>query len=88
MIILATAHPAKFPDAIQNACGINPPWISCLNGLMECEEHFTSLANDEKIVKNYISLNHMHLIKLRCIDLNHKYSNAFSKRYLACLMES
>ncbi|EJF85767.1 threonine synthase [Candidatus Bartonella washoeensis] len=56
MIILATAHPAKFPDAIQNACGINPPWTSCLNGLMECEEHFTSLANDEKIVKNYISL--------------------------------
>ncbi|EJF75286.1 threonine synthase [Bartonella alsatica] len=55
MIILATAHPAKFPDAIQNACGIDPPWTSCLDGLMEHEECFTTLANDEKIVKNYIS---------------------------------
>ncbi|MGF7156835.1 threonine synthase [Bartonella heixiaziensis] len=56
MISLATAHPAKFPDAIQNACGVNPPWTSCLNGLMESEECFISLANDEKIVKDYISL--------------------------------
>lgn len=56
MIVLATAHPAKFPDAIQGACGINAPWPSCLNDLMQREEHFTSLANDEKIVKDYISL--------------------------------
>ncbi|EJF81993.1 threonine synthase [Bartonella doshiae] len=56
MIVLATAHPAKFPDAIKNACGIHAPYPSCLNNLMEHEEHFISLANDEKIVKNYISL--------------------------------
>ncbi|WP_375684885.1 threonine synthase [Bartonella sp. TT110JLCBS] len=56
MITLATAHPAKFPDAIQNACGINPPRTSCLDGLMESKECFTSLANNEKIVKDYISL--------------------------------
>ncbi|WP_208437854.1 threonine synthase [Bartonella taylorii] len=56
MIVLSTAHPAKFPDAIKNACGFNPPWPSCLNGLMEREEHFIDLANDEKIVKDYISL--------------------------------
>ncbi|MCZ2328483.1 threonine synthase [Bartonella sp. F02] len=56
MIVLATAHPAKFPDTIQNACGVNAPQPACLDGLMECEEHFTSLVNDEKIVKSYISL--------------------------------
>ncbi|WP_156850489.1 threonine synthase [Bartonella refiksaydamii] len=56
MIVLATAHPAKFPDAIKNSCGINVPWPSCLNDLMEREERFISLANDEKIVKDYISL--------------------------------
>lgn len=56
MIVLATAHPAKFPDAIKNACGINAPCPSCLNDLMEREERFISLANDEKIVKDYISL--------------------------------
>ncbi|WP_208435148.1 threonine synthase [Bartonella phoceensis] len=56
MIVLSTAHPAKFPDAIKNACGFNPPWPPCLNNLMEREEHFIGLANDEKIVKDYISL--------------------------------
>ncbi|KEC55375.1 threonine synthase [Bartonella koehlerae] len=56
MIVLSTAHPAKFPDAIKNACGLNAPWPSRLNNLMEREEHFIGLANDEKIVKNYISL--------------------------------
>ncbi|OLL39938.1 threonine synthase [Bartonella henselae] len=56
MIVLSTAHPAKFPDAIKNACGLNAPWPSRLNDLIEREEHFIGLANDEKIVKDYISL--------------------------------
>ncbi len=56
MIVLATAHPAKFPDTIKNACGLHAPWPSHLNDVMEGEEHFISLANDEKIVKDYISL--------------------------------
>ncbi|WP_139412927.1 threonine synthase [Bartonella mastomydis] len=56
MIVLATAHPAKFPDTIKNACGLHAPWPPHLNDVMEAEEHFISLANDEKIVKDYISL--------------------------------
>ncbi|WP_336276343.1 threonine synthase [Bartonella sp. CB178] len=55
MIALATAHPAKFPGTIQNACGACPPHPPCLNDLMERKEHFVSLANDEKIIKDYIS---------------------------------
>ncbi|WP_336278970.1 threonine synthase [Bartonella sp. CB175] len=56
MVILATAHPAKFPDAMKSACGLCAPWPSCLKDLMKREENFISLANDEKIVKDYISL--------------------------------
>ncbi|WP_455478590.1 threonine synthase [Bartonella sp. B10] len=56
MIILATAHPAKFPDVINSSYNINTPWTSHLNNLMEYEERFISLANNEKIVKDYISL--------------------------------
>ncbi len=56
MIVLATAHPAKFPDAIKSACGLNAQWPPRLNDLMERKEHFIDLANDEKIVKDYISL--------------------------------
>lgn len=56
MIVLATAHPAKFPDAIKSACGLNAPQPPCLDDLMEREEHFIGLANDEKIIKDYISL--------------------------------
>ncbi|UNF39224.1 threonine synthase [Bartonella krasnovii] len=56
MIVLATAHPAKFPDTIKNACGLHASWPSHLSDVMKAEEHFISLANDEKIVKDYISL--------------------------------
>jgi len=42
MVVLGTAHPAKFPDAVEAACGVRPPlpeWLadlvrrSCLRGL-------------------------------------------------------
>ena len=36
MITLATAHPAKFPDAVENASGVRPPfpiaWQTCMSG--------------------------------------------------------
>ena len=31
MVVLATAHPAKFPDAVEAACGVRPalpPWLA------------------------------------------------------------
>ncbi|WP_455482271.1 threonine synthase [Bartonella sp. B35(2025)] len=56
MVVLATAHPAKFPNVIKNSCDINAPWASYLNDLMEREECFIGLANNGKIVKDYISL--------------------------------
>src|SRR5437588_4259026 len=33
-IVLSTAHAAKFPDAVQAACGVRPPLPAWLDGLM------------------------------------------------------
>ena len=38
MITLATAHPAKFPDAVTKACGYHPQLPDHLGGLFEREE--------------------------------------------------
>jgi len=46
MITLATAHPAKFPDAVEKACGIRPPLPARMAGLFERPERLTRVAND------------------------------------------
>jgi threonine synthase len=55
MIVLATAHPAKFPDAVQAASGRRPELPVWLGDLMDREERFTTLPSDVKMVKEYIS---------------------------------
>jgi threonine synthase len=54
IITLATAHPAKFPDAVEKASGIRPRLPSRLSGLMTAQETFTVLANEETAVKSFI----------------------------------
>ncbi|MCF7643831.1 threonine synthase [Bacillus subtilis] len=54
MVVLATAHPAKFPDAVKDACGVSPALPAWLSDLMEREEHFTRLQNDLKVVEDHI----------------------------------
>jgi threonine synthase len=56
-IILATAHPAKFPDAVMAAIGEHPALPEWLSDLMERKEHFTRLPNDQKIVETFIREN-------------------------------
>jgi threonine synthase len=46
MVALATAHPAKFPDAVQEATGIRPPLPPRLAGLYERPERITEAEND------------------------------------------
>ena len=46
VIIAATAHPAKFPDAVQRATGFHPPLPPALSDLYEREERFSVLPND------------------------------------------
>ncbi|MCD8568417.1 MAG: threonine synthase, partial [Geovibrio sp.] len=46
MICLATAHPAKFPDAVEKAINLRPALPDHLQGLMEREEKFDIISND------------------------------------------
>ncbi|AQS42086.1 MAG: Threonine synthase [Candidatus Tokpelaia hoelldobleri] len=55
MVVLATAHPAKFPAAVEEASGQRPQLPLRLGDLMAREEHFTPLPNEEKSVKEFIS---------------------------------
>ncbi|RCS23363.1 threonine synthase [Phyllobacterium salinisoli] len=57
MVILATAHPAKFPDAVAQASGMAPELPGRFGDLMERKEKFTVLPNDLKIVEDHISRN-------------------------------
>lgn len=55
MVVLATAHPAKFPDAVEQASGVRPPLPERNKGLMDGKEHSTLIANDLGEVEGYIS---------------------------------
>lgn len=55
MVVLATAHPAKFPAAVEEAGGERPQLPLWLGDLMAREEHFTPLPNEEKSIKDFIS---------------------------------
>lgn len=55
LITLATAHPAKFPDAVKEASGIYPALPAHLVGMMKREERFKVMPNDTKQVKAYIN---------------------------------
>lgn len=54
MVCLATAHPAKFPDAVKAASGVHPELPSHLSDLYEREERYTELAGDFDVVKDFI----------------------------------
>ncbi|WP_442578638.1 threonine synthase [Mesorhizobium sp. ASY16-5R] len=55
MIVLGTAHPAKFPDAVKAASGVLPALPDWLSGLMEAEEKYTVLPSDLKMVEDHVS---------------------------------
>jgi len=54
VITLATAHPAKFPDAVKKATGITPPLPDFLHDLFDREERFAVVENDAGRIKNII----------------------------------
>jgi threonine synthase len=45
-IVLSTAHPAKFPDAMQAITGERPVLPERLEGLLTADERFTTIDND------------------------------------------
>jgi threonine synthase len=46
MVTLATAHPAKFPDAVEQAAGIRPALPPHMEGIMTRPERVTRVPND------------------------------------------
>jgi threonine synthase len=54
VITLATAHPAKFPDAVEKACGVRPPLPEHMADLYERQERYAVLANDLAALQDHI----------------------------------
>ena len=54
VVVLSTAHPAKFPEAVERATGQNPGLPPRLQGLFEGLERVTELANDAGVVRGFI----------------------------------
>ena len=54
MITLATAHPAKFPAAVEQASGVHPPLPPRMSDLYERPERVTQIANDLAALKAHI----------------------------------
>jgi threonine synthase len=55
LIALGTAHPAKFPDAVEKACGAHPALPARFKGLAERKERFDVLPADMAAVARYVS---------------------------------
>lgn len=54
IVVLGTAHPAKFPDAVEKATGIRPQLPAWLAGMMQKTEKFAVLPSDVKMVEDYV----------------------------------
>ncbi|WP_372571306.1 threonine synthase [Ruegeria jejuensis] len=54
MITLATAHPAKFPAAVEKASGVFPPLPPRMSDLYERSERVTRIANDLGTIEEHI----------------------------------
>ena len=54
MITLATAHPAKFPDAVMAATGVHPPLPKHMADLYDRPERITRVANDLAAIEDVI----------------------------------
>jgi threonine synthase len=55
MVVLSTAHPAKFPDAVKAACGVVPALPDKLADLAKRNERITVLPADQTAVERYVT---------------------------------
>ncbi len=54
MVALATAHPAKFPDAVEQATGVRPTLPDRFANLFEREERYDTLTNELSAVQDLV----------------------------------
>jgi threonine synthase len=55
MVVLSTAHPAKFADAVKHATGAEPPMPEGLQRVMELPEQLDILPADLPLIRQFIS---------------------------------
>jgi threonine synthase len=55
IVALATAHPAKFPEAVESAVGFRPEPPPRLLSVMERQERVTVVANDIAAVERFVA---------------------------------
>ena len=55
VISLSTAHPAKFPDAVERAIGLRPALPERMGDLMQWPERSSELPNDLRALQAFIS---------------------------------
>jgi threonine synthase len=55
VVTLATAHPAKFPDAVERATGIRPTLPARVGDLFERQERYVELPGDYAAVAAYVA---------------------------------
>jgi threonine synthase len=54
MVVLSTAHAAKFPDAVEAACGVRPQLPEWLSDLDKRPERVTVLPVDQSAVERFV----------------------------------
>jgi threonine synthase len=54
-VVLATAHPAKFPDAMEKVTGVRPGLPQRLSRLMLEPERYEVLPNDQAAVEAFVA---------------------------------
>jgi threonine synthase len=53
-IVLSTAHAAKFPEAVEAACGVCPELPAWLEGLMTRPERIKIMTSDQVAIERFI----------------------------------
>jgi threonine synthase len=55
MVVLSTAHPAKFPDAVKAACGLTPALPDTFADLCRRNERIIALPADQTAIERYVT---------------------------------
>ncbi len=55
VVTLATAHPAKFPDAVERATGTRPTLPARIGNLFDREERYAELPGDYDAIAAYVA---------------------------------
>jgi threonine synthase len=54
IVCLSTAHPAKFPDAVERATGVRPPLPERLADLFDRPERYETVPADLKVIQDFV----------------------------------